>query len=419
MTRHLLRLIWNRKRQNFLLTLEIFFSFLTLFGVVLFAMQYANNARQPLGFTIDRVWSVSVDRKESADDPAVKARHRETYRQLLTALRELPQIEVVAGAFTGPYANSNWGGDIRLVGGRRVDHGVNRVTDDFLELFHVPLVAGRWFSREDDAASWTPVVLNRHMAEEIFGDQNPIGQIIKEERDPNDAPPDPNDKPEVKRVIGVIEEFRQNGELSTAGNYTFFRMRLDGPDPKADLPDRIFVRLKAGTPAAFEETLVKRAMAVATQLVVRGRAAGHDAPGQAAPVRHPAAGDCDHRAVPAADGGARPDRRRLAERDAADPRVRAAPRQGRHHRRGPPAGPGRDGDHDLAGAGRRRWRSWRSCRCCRCPSDLQMVAGPVFLASLAFSVAAIYLVDPGVRLVPEPAGDPDRAGRGATLRVTR
>jgi putative ABC transport system permease protein len=262
MTRHLLRLIWNRKRQNFLLTLEIFFSFVTLFGVVLFAMQYANNARQPLGFSIDRVWSLSVDRKESDEDPEVKTRHRETYRRLLTALRELPQVEVVAGAFTGPYANSNWGGDIRLVGGRRVDHGVNRVTDDFLELFHVPLVAGRWFSREDDAASWTPVVLNRHMAEDIFGDQNPIGQIIKEERDPNDAPPDPNDKPEVKRVIGVVEEFRQNGELSTAGNYSFFRMRLDGPDPK-DLPDRIFVRVTPGTPAAFEESLVKRAMAVA------------------------------------------------------------------------------------------------------------------------------------------------------------
>ena len=65
------------------------------------------------------------------------------------------------------------------------------------------------------------MVLNRHMAQEIFGDQNPIGQIIKEERDPNDPPPDPNDKPEVKRVIGVVEEFRQNGELSTAGNYSF------------------------------------------------------------------------------------------------------------------------------------------------------------------------------------------------------
>ncbi|MEO7274679.1 MAG: FtsX-like permease family protein [Vicinamibacterales bacterium] len=264
MTRHLMRLIWNRKRQNFLLTLEIFFSFVTLFGVVLFALHYANNARQPLGFTIDRIWSVSVDRKESSEDPAVAARHRETYRQLLTTLRELPQIEVVAGAFTGPYANSNWGGGMRLVGGRKVEHGVNKTTDDYLDLFQIPLVAGRWFSREDDAAAWTPVVLNRRMATEIFGDQNPIGQIIKEERDPNDAPPDPKDKPEIKRVIGVIEDFRQNGELSTAGNYSFLRMRLDGPDPKESLPDRIFIRLKAGTPAAFEETLVKRAMLVAT-----------------------------------------------------------------------------------------------------------------------------------------------------------
>jgi putative ABC transport system permease protein len=263
MTRHLLRLIWNRKRQNFLLTLEIFFSFVTLFGVVLFAMQYANNARQPLGFTIDRVWSIGVDRKESSDAPEVKVRHRETYRQLLTALRELPEIEVVAAAFTGPYANSNWGGSMRLVGGRKIEHGVNRATDDFLELFNIPLVAGRWFSREDDAGAWTPVVLNRHMADEIFGDQNPVGQIIKEERDPNDPPPDPADKPEVKRVIGVIEDFRQNGELSTAESYSFLRMRLDGPDPKADLPDRLFIRLKAGTPAAFEETLVKRAMRVA------------------------------------------------------------------------------------------------------------------------------------------------------------
>ena len=263
MTRHLLRLIWNRKRQNFLLTLEIFFSFLTLFSVVLLTVHYANNARRPLGYDIDRMWSITVDRKESDEDPAVKARHRETYRQLLSTLHEMPEIEVVAASFTGPYANSSWGSRTRLVGGRQVDYGVNSVTDDYLDLLHIPLVAGRWFSREDDAATWKPVVLNRRLAEEIFGDANPVGQIIKEERDPNDPPPDPNDTPEVKRVIGVVEEFRQSGELSSSGNYLFYRMRLDGPDPKASLPERIFVRLRPGTTAAFEEPLVKRAMAVA------------------------------------------------------------------------------------------------------------------------------------------------------------
>jgi putative ABC transport system permease protein len=262
MTRHLIRLIWNRKRQNFLLTVEIFFSFLTLFGVVLFAMHYVNNARQPLGFSIDRVWNVSVDRKEPDTDPAVKSRHRETYRQLLQALAEMPEIEAVSAANTVPYANSNWGSSMRLPG-RRFQYGVNAVTDGTLDLLRIPLVAGRWFSREDDAGGSTPVVVNRRMAEMIFGEANPIGQIIQEERNPNDPPADPGDRPDVKRVVGVVEEFRQDGELSTAGQYLFYRMRLDGPDPNAAIPERILVRLKPGVTAAFEERLVQRAMAVA------------------------------------------------------------------------------------------------------------------------------------------------------------
>jgi putative ABC transport system permease protein len=263
MTRHLIRLIWNRKRQNFLLTAEIFFSFLTLFGVVLFAAVYANNARQPLGFTIDRVWNLSVDRKESDKDPAVKARHRETYRQLLMALRDMPQIEAAGAAFTGPYANANWTSSSTLTGGRKVRYGINNVTDSYAGLFNLTLVEGRWFSAEDDAAAYTPVVINRRMAREIFGDDTAAGKIIKEERDPKDPPPDPGDKPDVKRVVGVIEDFRQDGELSVAGNYLFYRMRLDGAKAQDSVPERLFVRLVPGTDAAFEEVLVKRAMAVA------------------------------------------------------------------------------------------------------------------------------------------------------------
>jgi putative ABC transport system permease protein len=263
MTRHLIRLIWNRKRQNFLLTVEMFFSFLTLFGVVLIAAQYINNSRQPLGYDIDRVWSMSVDRKESDQDPAVKARHRQTYEQVLMALRDLPQVEAVGAAFTGPYANSNWGSGSRLAGGRHVDYGVNNVTDSYAELLQIPIIEGRWFSREDDAATWTPVVVNRRLAREIFGDETAVGKVIQEERGPDEPAPDPNDKPTIKRVIGVVEDFRQDGELSSPGNYLFYRMRFDPPDLKAALPERIFLRLAPGTPAAFEETLVRKAMAAA------------------------------------------------------------------------------------------------------------------------------------------------------------
>jgi putative ABC transport system permease protein len=231
--------------------------------VVLFAVQYANNARKPLGYDIDRLWSISVDRKESDREPAVKARHRETYRQLLLSFREMPQIEMAAMGFTLPYTNASWGGAMRLRGGRSFDYGSNSVTDDYAEVLRMRLVAGRWFSREDDAATWQPVVINRQMAEEIFGHENAVGRIIDEERDPNGPPPGLDEKPEVKRVVGVFEDFRQMGELSMPQPFLFHRMWLDDGKPEGALQDRIVIRLRAGTQASFEETLVKRALAVA------------------------------------------------------------------------------------------------------------------------------------------------------------
>ena len=50
MIRHYLKLVWNRKRSNLLITIEIFFSFLVVFAVVAMAAYYTNNYRRPLGF---------------------------------------------------------------------------------------------------------------------------------------------------------------------------------------------------------------------------------------------------------------------------------------------------------------------------------------------------------------------------------
>jgi putative ABC transport system permease protein len=89
-----------------------------------------------------------------------------------------------------------------------------------------------------------------------------VGQIIPE-APANEPQSGGGRKPQAKRVIGIVEEFRQHGEFAPADNYMIQRMRIDASDPKADLPYQLFVRLAPGTPAAFEETLVKRAMAVA------------------------------------------------------------------------------------------------------------------------------------------------------------
>jgi len=261
MTRHLVRLIWNRKRQNLLLTIEILCSFLVLFVVILIGLNFSVNASKTLGFDTDRVWSVDVGRPPSpnarADEAAAKAaeaRERETFQRLLVAARELPQIEIAAVAFTAPYINASWESGLELADGRKIDYLYNRVGDDFTRVFSMPIEAGRGFSREDDAAADDPVLINVAMARTVFGDANPVGKIIPRKPDADAAPDREPEKPQ--RVVGVIEDFRQHGIYSMPGNVLFDRLRIDAPGH--GVPDRLLIRVKPGTSAAFEPILIRR-----------------------------------------------------------------------------------------------------------------------------------------------------------------
>jgi putative ABC transport system permease protein len=257
-----MRLIWNRKRANFLIMVEIFISFLVLEGVMLIAAQYVYNYRHPLGYSIDNVWEIRVDKKEHEDDTN-RARHRETFRQLLLAMRDMPQIESAAGAFTAPYANASWGSGFKS-NGRRLLYGVNEVTDSYAELLGIEVRRGRWFSREDDAATDQPVVINERMARAVFGDQDPIGRVIPRDAEkPRADAPGPQEKAKPLRVIGVIPDFRQHGEFATLDNFAFFRSNLTDPAAKNGRPQRLMIKVRPGTTVAFEESLMRKLQATA------------------------------------------------------------------------------------------------------------------------------------------------------------
>lgn len=267
MTRHLLKLIWNRRRTNLLVMVEIFFSFLVLFGVASLGAHYAGNYRQPLGYSIDNVWSIRVSpgvQMELGNQAPPEL--LETARQLFLAARDFPEIVAVAGAFTSPYESAHW------ISGNNAGlrYGVNEVTDDFAQMMGIEVLRGRWFSREDDAGAFTPVVVNKRLARELFGAGDPIGRMVPQD-------PDPSGKPRKEmRIVGLIGDFRQHGELAAPQNYLFRRKRLDDStdnaltqasasvDPQRGRPPRLMlVKVRPGTPAAFEEKLVARLQAVA------------------------------------------------------------------------------------------------------------------------------------------------------------
>ena len=136
MTRHLVRLIWNRKRQNLLLTLEILCSFLVVFVVFLVGLQLRRQrAASRSAIDVDRVWYVDVGRPPRARrprrrTPAASGRRGRASATpssaLLAAARELPQVEIASVAFTAPYINSTWGSGIEL--DRRAPHRLPATT---------------------------------------------------------------------------------------------------------------------------------------------------------------------------------------------------------------------------------------------------------------------------------------------------
>jgi len=274
MTRHLLRLVWNRKRSNLLVAVEILLSFIVLTAVTTLLVFYADNYRRPLGFDVDRLWVISLDMNEagrssvlvqSDGEAAPKAPDAETRRrreqratvtQLLLALRDMPEVEAAAAAAITPYSGNTWNSDIE-VGGKRYRYGASAGTDDLARAFGLQVTRGRWFTKEDDGAAWRPVVVNERLAREMFPDKDPVGQFIAEQS------PDHNAPSTRMRIVGVISDFRKDGEYAAPENFLFSRVRLDDDAIDAGPARDLVIRVRPGTSADFEERAVSRLRAAA------------------------------------------------------------------------------------------------------------------------------------------------------------
>lgn len=275
MTKHLLKLVWNRKRINFLITVEIFFSFIVLFGVVLAAVYYVDNYNQPLGFAYENVWRVAVEMNDRGEDsqssqttqtdgtapkePTEKAEPpaATTFKQLIASAKEFDEVEAVATSTVTPYGD---GTDTSAIGddSNQIRYGLNMVSDDYQQTLGLTLTRGRWFGKEDDGANYRPVVINERLSRDVFGDADPLG---KELRRPNLPPKQEEEKSTPMRVVGVISEFRKDGEYVAPENFLFARQMLNnqmGREPRA-----LMLKVRPGTTAEFEEKIIKRLQSVA------------------------------------------------------------------------------------------------------------------------------------------------------------
>src|SRR5262245_53542389 len=166
MIRHLLKMVWNRKRINGLLMIEIFISFLVLFVVLGAATLYISNYRSPLGYSTDNVWRIHVDTRLSGKGHI--GERLAGLQSLKRTMRDFPEIESVGWMEAGPYSHSTSVHGTKY-DGVDVESEVNGASDDMIEVLKIPMTAGRWFSKEDDGSKFNPVVINEKLAQTLFG----------------------------------------------------------------------------------------------------------------------------------------------------------------------------------------------------------------------------------------------------------
>jgi putative ABC transport system permease protein len=261
MIRHLVKLCWNRKRAQALVAIEVFFSFLVVFAVMTVAVYNLDNYRRPLGFDYHDVLNVNVaslpEMAANVDGAPVSA--TEETRRLLREVRGLDAVEGVAGMAVPAFDLTGMSSVVEHQG-RRIDSFNNEVTDDFAQVMGVEVRQGRWFEPADDALSYEPVLINERLKRDLFGTEDPLGENIAPKPDDNSMAHNGGKAPPELRVVGVFTDFREDGELSGPEPYFFRRSRIAGPDAKPYY--NLVVRVRPGTPAAFEESLMDRLRAV-------------------------------------------------------------------------------------------------------------------------------------------------------------
>lgn len=225
MIKQLIKLIWNRRRSNAFIILEILATFLVLSGVTTFGLHWWHRVRQPLGFSYENVWSI-IAFEEGVEYGSVD--RVETLQQIVLALKDFKEVRAIGQAEFNFYAVGQSGFRFGYQG-RYLNSLWMHITDGCADVLQPDLIQGRWFDRSDDDREHPPVIINKRFGDALFGSENPLGKLLEVVSAKNEVI-------EALTVIGVVSDFRLYGEGDRLRPFVLYRTTLTNPDNMPSYP---------------------------------------------------------------------------------------------------------------------------------------------------------------------------------------
>jgi putative ABC transport system permease protein len=237
MIRHLFKLIWNKKKTHALLMIEIWASFMVLFGLASLIVYNVGNYTKPLGFEYKNVWAISLKSNQDTTDVEQKI------QRVLQQLKTYSDVESATRMSSNFPFSANTMNNAVEYNKKKIMADFYVTDENFAKTLDIPVAAGKWYRNADSIGKYTPVIINQKAKEGLFGDENPMGKIIGERF----------------KVMGIANTFKAKGEFM-ADKPAVFEL-LNAKSPWNDL---LLIRVKPGTDAVFEAKIVKNITSMLT-----------------------------------------------------------------------------------------------------------------------------------------------------------
>lgn len=241
MFKHLFKLIWNKRKQNFLFLSEIFVSFLVIFAVASLLVFFYQNYKKPEGINYKKVWTVAYSHSLKTTNTDSLNTFFENVRQTLLALPQIEKVSFTSANF--PYSNSMSTTNVTYNNKEitRINH--YQVEDDYVKVLGMSLIEGRWHQEEDGKLENNKnVVINASLKKAMFGEENAIGKLL-----------DWGDEKNRFKIIGVVGDVKVDGDFLPAGNSLYRKLDTAG----FKWVNTILLKVSPDADAAFESRLSK------------------------------------------------------------------------------------------------------------------------------------------------------------------
>jgi putative ABC transport system permease protein len=237
MIRHLFKLIWNKKKQNFLLITEMLVSFIVIFAVFTLLVYFYLNYRKPIGIQYDHVWAVKFGDQRSTKNMDSLTQYFESISNVLHSMPQIKKASLVSGNF--PFS-PNTDNTLVSFGKKSAMSNFYVTQEDYPAILHLNILEGRWFNKSDDASERKPVVINESLKEDLFGNGSAIGKILGEGS-------------QQQEIVGVVNNVKDKGDFRAPQNGMFVRMDTS----KYYMVETILLSVQPDADAAFESRLFK------------------------------------------------------------------------------------------------------------------------------------------------------------------